>query len=216
MSTELTVIVTINSSDNNYQDNPEHFIAMDLVNDYLIWTKGSDAVKEGQDAPTESELNEASTVIDPDNPVTVGKCLILDKSLEAGTLREIDNMGANKKYVFGFSFDGATANEPQLEVWDNTDHDSTAFHVLGNGTPANSMVKGICTTYDLPGEGWAGDALAGDSNVLLLNDGHGALDELPTGISSQELYANLKIVIPAGYSTPGVEPFIFTVRYLWN
>ena len=214
MSTELTVIVNATSDDNNYQDNPEKFIVMDLVNDYLIWTKGSADVADGQDEPTESELNQASTIIDPDSSVTVGKCLILDKSEAGGTLRQIDNMGLNKQHVFGFSFDGATASEPQLEAWDNTDHDSTSKHVLGNGTPANSMVKAECTTNTLPGDAWEGSALAG-ANILLLNDGNGALGEVGSG-DTQELYANLKIVIPTGYSTPGVEPFILTVRYIWN
>ena len=215
MATNLTIVVNKTTTDDDYQTTPANFISLDIINDYLIWTKGSSEVADGQDEPTESELNEASTVIDPNNIVTVEKCLVFDKSEGAGMLRDVDNMGENKRYVFGFSFDGPTATEPQLEAWDNDDHDSNNFHVLGNGTPANSMLKAVCTTDALPGESWGGTPLAG-SNVLLLNNGNGALGELPSGQVTQELYANLKIVIPADYPTPAVEPFILTVRYTWN
>ena len=124
-------------------------------------------------------------------------------------------MGENKRYVFAFSFDGATASEPKLEAWDDSDHDSTDKHVLGNGTPDNSFVKAICTTNSLPGVNWTGSAIAG-ANKLNLNDGNGALGDVPSGQTTQELYANIKIVIPAGYSTPAVESFVLTVRYTWN
>lgn len=215
MATNLNVIVNKTANSDDYQTTPADFIVMDLVNDYLIWTAGSSAVADGQDEPTEAELNEASTIIDPSNPVTVDKCLIFDDSDGAGTLRDIDNMGENERYVFGFSFDGDTASEPQLEAWDDTDHDSTLYHVLGNGTPANSMIKAVVTTAGLPGSAWSGSALAGASNVLLLNNGSGAVS-VPSGQSTVEVYCNLKITIPAGYSTPGVEPFVLTCRYTWN
>jgi hypothetical protein len=215
MATNLNVIVNKTANSNDYQTTPADFIVMDLVNDYLIWTAGSVAVADGADEPSEAELNEASTIIDPSNPVEVEKCLIYDDSEGAGTLRDIDNMGENERYVFGFSFDGDTASEPQLEAWDDTNHDSTDFHVLGAGTPANSMIKAVCTTVGLPGSAWSGSALAGASNVLLLNNGSGAVS-VPSGQSTVETYCNLKIVIPAGYSTPGVEPFILTCRFTWN
>jgi hypothetical protein len=127
-------------------------------------------------------------------------------------------MGENKRYVFCFSFDGATANEPQLEAWDNSDHDTIDKHVLGFGTPANSMVKAICTTLALPDASWVGTAIAGDgvTRVVKLNAGNGALDVLETGETSQELYANIKIEIPMAYAIPAVESFILTVRYTWN
>ena len=123
-------------------------------------------------------------------------------------------MGENKRYVYAFSFDGATASEPTCEAYDDSDHDSTAKHVLGNGTPANSFVKAVCTTASLPGASWAGAAIAG-ANKLLLNNGNGALAALPSGVTSQELYANIKLVIPSAYATPAVETFVLTVRYTW-
>ena len=76
MATDLTIIVNKSANDANYQTTPADFIVMDLVNDYLIWTAGSADVADGEDEPLDSELNEASTIIDPSNPVTVEKCLI--------------------------------------------------------------------------------------------------------------------------------------------
>jgi len=221
MATNVNVIVNTVNADDDYQTTPANFVVMDLVNDYLIWTEANDingnpVIIDGEDEPTESELNEASTVIDASNSVEVAKCFVFDKDDGAGKIQKIDGMGENIRYSFGFSFDGATASEPQLEAWDDTNHDSTDFHVLGNGTPADSMLKVVCTTAGMPGSAWVGDALAGASNVLLLNNGSGGLAELGSGIASQEVYYNLKIVIPAGYSTPAIEPFITTLRYLWN
>ena len=215
MGTTLNIIANDTDSAVDYQTTPANYVVMNLVNDYLIWTAGSAAVADGQDEPTESELNAAATLIDDSNPVTVAKCFVYDADDAGGKIQLIHGMGDNKKYVFGFSFNGATATEPQLEAWDDTDHDSSDKHVLGAGTPNNSFVKGVCTTTSLPGASWAGAALAG-ANVLQLNDGNGAIGAVPSGQSTQELYANLKIVIPTDYATPAVEAFVLTCRYTWN
>ncbi len=218
MSTELTVLCNKVDADVNYETTPANYVLMDLVEDYLIWTAGGAGVADGEDEPTASELNAAATLIDPSNPVTVSKCLVFDKDDGLGTLRDVKGLAENKRYVFGFSFDGATASEPQLEAWDDANHDSTDKHVLGAGTPADSMVKAVCTTNSLPGESWAGVSLAGSgvSYVVKLNDGNGALSTLGSGETSQELYANLKIVIPTGYANPAVEQFKLTVRFTWS
>lgn len=222
MSVALTVRVNYVDADVNYETTPADYIALDLANDYLIWTEGDDVVKDLMTStPTGDQLNTASTKIDPDNPKTVAKCLLYDYSHDVGGsyyTHLVKGMGENKRYVYAFSFDGATASEPQLEAWDDSDHDSYDNHVLGNGTPANSFLKAVCTTNSLPGASWSGTPLAGSgsSNVIKLNDDNGALGELPSGVSSQELYANLKIVIPAGYSTPGAETFVLTCRYTWS
>jgi len=39
---------------------------------------------------------------------------------------------------------------------------------------------------------------------------------LASGATSAELYANLAIVIPAGYANPAIETFVLTVRYAWS
>ena len=219
MSVNLTVLTNYVDADVSYGTTPADYIAMDLVNDYLIWTEGDATVKDLMLAePTPTELNTAATKIDPDNPKTVAKCLLMDYSFDVGGAyytHLVIGMSENKRYVFGFSFDGATASEPQLEAWDDSNHNTTDKHVLGNGTPASSFVKAVCTTASLPGVNWTGNALAG-ANILQLNNGNGALAALASGETSQELYANIKIVIPQAYATPAVENFLLTCRYTWS
>jgi len=220
MATTLTVRANVVNADNDYQTSPASYLQLDLDHDYFIWTTVDATVKDGMlNSPLESELNNAATLIDGAVPVTVPNCLVMDysHSFVAGQYtQEVDGMGDNKKFVFCFSFNGTTATEPQLEGWDDSTHASKLAHALGNNTPANSFVKGVCTTGAFPGAGWAGAAIAGSSNVLLLNDGNGALGTLPSGQVTQELFCNLKIVIPAAYSTPASETFVLTCRYSWN
>jgi len=219
MSTDLTMRVNYVDADVNYETTPADFIALDLTNDYLIWTEGDATVKDLMTAePTSEQLNTAATQISASSTKTVDKCLLMDYSHDVGGAyytHLVLGMGENKRYVFCFSFDGATASEPQLEAWDDSDHDSTDNHVLGNGTPASSMVKAVCTTASLPGASWAGTAIAGSGSgrYVELNNGNGALSALASGETSQELYANVKITIPAAYATPATESFVLTTRY---
>jgi hypothetical protein len=213
MATELIVLVNIVDAAVAYVTTPADYIEMDLVNDYLIWTKGDATVKDLMThEPTPAELNAAAELIDPSVATTVTKCLLMDYSHNVGGAyytHLVKGMSENKKFVFAFDFDGATATEPQLEVWDTSAHSTAVKNVLGLGTAINSMLKGVCTTTTLPGAGWAGAPLAGASNVLLLNDGLGAL------LVASTLYSNLKIVIPAAYSTPAAETFVLTVRFTY-
>jgi hypothetical protein len=216
--TNLVMRVNYVDADLAYGDTGAGYIVMDLTNDYLIWTAGSDVVEDLMThEPTASELNEASTIID-DIDTMIPLCLLMDYSHNVGGLyytHEVKGMGENKQYVFNFSFDGDTATEPRLEAWDDSTHTSIDAHVLGNGTPANSMLKAKATAYALPGAGWAVTPIAGVANYVLLNAGMGAI-ELGTGETSKELYANIKIVIPASYPTPAVETFVLTCRFTWN
>jgi len=219
MATNLTVSANILDADLAYDASGASYIDMDLTNDYLIWTEGDAIVKDLMThEPTADELNDASTIIDPSSDTTVNLLLLMDYSHDVGGsyyTHKVIGMGENKRYVLGFRFDDATASEPQLEAWDDSDHDSYDNHVLGNGTPANSMVKAVCTTSGAPGASWAGSAIAGGSNVLELNDGNGAISAPASG-TTEDLYANVKIVIPAGYATPATETFVLTVRYTWS
>lgn len=218
MSVDLTVRVNLVNADVSYETTPADYIALNLTDDYLIWTEGDAVVKDRMIAePEPAQLNTAATKIDPDVTKTVDKCLVMQLNHDwegAYYTYLVKGMGENKRYVFAFSFNGATASEPQLEAWDNSDHDSTDKHVLGNGTINNSFIKAVCTSASLPGAVW-NEPLAG-ANVLALNPGVGALPELGSGETSQELYANVKIVIPAAYATPAVENFVLTCRYTWS
>lgn len=217
--TQMEFLLNYADATHDYANYNDDYIIMDLSEDYLIWTKGDATVKDLMTAePTPGQLNNASTVIDEVSDVTVEKCLLFDYSHDVGGAyytHLVKGMGENARYVFGFKFDGPTATEPQLEAWDDENHDSTDKQVLGAGTPANSMIKTVCTTDTLPGALWAGYAIAGSGRVLLLNNGNGAVADPGSGNTS-ELYANIKIVIPAGHATPAVETFILTVRYCYN
>ena len=80
------------------------------------------------------------------------------------------------------------------------------------------MIKAICTTDALPGEDWAGTPIAGSASarIIELNNGNGALGSLPSGQTTQELYANIKIVVPQAYATPSIENFVLCARFTWN
>lgn len=208
--TNLNVRINYVDPDISYAVTPADYITVDLGNDYLIWSKTLADLMTHQ--PTSDELNANAEIIDPSLAVTVAKCLLMDYSHDVGGsyyTHLVKGMSENKKFVYCFSFDGATATEPQLEAWDDVTHTTIIKNVLGLGTANNSFIKGKCTTNTLPGDNWTGSSLAGASNILLLNDGNGAL------VGSTDLYANLKIVIPAAYATPSAETFILCVRYTY-
>jgi hypothetical protein len=210
-ATVLTPIINYVDSTVAYATTPADYIALDLTNDYLIWTAGDTVVKDLMThEPTAGELNAAASVIDTVD-VLVALCLLMDYSHNVGGAyytHKVLGMSENKAYVFGFSFDGATATIPQLEAWDDSGHTTQAKHVLGANTPANSFIKAVKTTGGtLPGAGWVGTAIAGAANVL-------ALDTAAL-VAAKDLYANIKIVIPASYATPAAETFVLTVRYTY-
>lgn len=217
MSTNLTVRVNVGDPSVVFGATGADYFDLDLANDYLIWTGGSDdVINHMNHEPTNDELNEASTLI-TDEDTQVPYCYVVDYSGAGGQYtHEVLGIGDNEQYVFCFSFDGATASEPTLEAWDDSNHDSTDKNVLGGLTGYSSFVKAVCTTVSAPGTGWAGLSLSG-TNSLELNGGNGAIDltGLATG-DTYDCYANIKIVIPANYPVPAVENFVFTVKYTWN
>jgi hypothetical protein len=148
--TDLTMRINYVDADLAYGDTGAGYINLDLDQDYIIWTSGSDIVKNLMThEPTNAELNEASTIIE-DSDTTIPLCLLMDYSHNVGGsyyTHTIVGMGENKQYVFNFSFNGPTATEPRLEAWDDDTHTSINGHVIGNGTPTNSMVKAKCTTF---------------------------------------------------------------------
>jgi len=208
--TNLILRVNITSTDDSYANHPENYINLD-DDDYLIFSGGSDAVKDGEDLPTELELNRAATVVSAIDSVEVAKYFLADYS--ENLLREIINAGlVAKRYVFAASFDGATATEPTLEAWDDDDCDTYILTCLGAGTPNLSWYKAIVTTYSTPSAPWAGVSLAGSgtSNVVYLNATNGPLTV------ATDLYFNFAVVIPAGVSTPEANTPCLAIVYATN
>jgi len=176
--------------------------------DYLIMlTNGSVSVADGQPIPSTTQLNQAGLVLTGVEQ-TCSKYFLADDS--ANLLKQIHNMGAgNKRYVLAFDFDAETASEPVLEAWDDTTMLTADDVVLGEGTPSSSWIAGIVTTDALPGVGWSGVRLAGDTagHFLNLNNGNGAL----TG--AETLYCQLKVVVSATEVDGGAEQPILVVKW---
>lgn len=209
MVTNLTCRVNKTDASANFATQPTYYITIDLANDRLIWTQGSAQVFHNCGySPSNAQLNEAATLIQA-TPVVVDKCFLDDVSSTEKLWRVIGANDGNNRFVFCFSFDGATATEPTLEAWDTNAHSAATLHVLGAGTPNNSMIHAVCTTVSAPGTNWAGTNLAA-SNVVYLNGGAGALG------AAGDLYANIYIKIPASYATPESSTPVIAVRYTYS
>lgn len=210
MSTSLQIAVNISSNNTPYTASGAAWIDIDTAADYFIFSAGSDTISDGQTLPTQSQLNQAGVVLNGSQQV-VSKYFLADAS--ENRLWDIDLMGnTTSRYVLAFIFSGATATEPVLELWDDSDLNTVNNESLGSGTPSNSWWKGIVTTTSTPSSNWTGVSLAGSSNshYLSLNDGNGAL------AGADELYCNIKIVIPASASTGLNELPVFAVKYASN
>lgn len=211
MATNLDVHVNISGTDTDRVTNPGNYVQVDLANDKLIWSAGSAAVADGQDTPTNAELNAAATVIQPTD-VEVDKLFLLDSSDVGVELKDVDLAGStDTQFVINFSFDNATASEPRLEAWDDDSHTTANNNVLGAGTPADSMIKAVLTTASSPGAGWTGTPIAGGSspNILELNGGSGAFG------AAAEVYVNLQVVVPGSFPSAFAETPVLTVRYTY-
>jgi hypothetical protein len=190
--------------------NPEKYVEMNLTNDKLIFSAGSDVVKDGEPIPTPQELNSAALLIITSD-VEVPHFFLADFS--ENELKEIHNArNQNKRYVFCAAFDAATASEPILELWDDTDLDSIEDYCLGVGVANSSFFRGITTTDGLPGYPWTGKRLAGssDDHFLWLNNSNGALSV------AKDLYWNLRITIPASFGESAAETPVFAIKWTTN
>jgi len=205
------VIVRINHADasHSYASNPGDYIDVDLAADRIIWTAGSAAVYNHCGySPSASQLNVAATLITGVD-VEVAECFLDDVS-SVDKLHTVIGMGSNaSRYVFCFSFDGATATEPTLEAWDTSAHSTFNLYVLGNGGINDSMIHAICTTAGAPSSGWSGTSIAGSGGVINLDNGGGALS------GAADLYANIYIKIPASFPTPEASTPVLTIRYTY-
>lgn len=209
MATNLDVYVNTGTADVPLGDSSAEFVEIDVANDRLIFTAGSTEVADGEVSPSDTQLNSAGELlITPRVEQTIDTYLLDD--VGSNILREIHNMGeGNKRYVVACDFDGETASEPVLEVWDDSDMDSIDNVSLGSGVASNSWFRGITTTDALPGAAWTGSRLAGsaDGYFLFLNNQSGALSGADT------LYFQMKIVIPSTQLDAGTAQNILVIKY---
>lgn len=207
MTTACTVYVNNGVQDDPLGTSGATFTEVDLDNDELILSAGSNVIKDGEVIAGDSSLTQAGVLLTGVEQ-TIDKYLLSDAS--AGIYKEIVNMGAdNKRYVLAFDFDDETASEPVLELWDDTNLDSIDFTSLGAGIASASWWRGITTTSALPGVAWTGSRLAGssDGNFLWLNNQNGPLTTADT------LYCQLKVVIPSTQQDAGNESPLIVIKY---
>lgn len=207
----LTVHVNVSATDSPFGTSGVDFVEFSEGNDQLIFTNGSTEVADGEDTPTQQELISAGIVLDPPNEIIVDSYFLLDAS--ANLLKSIDLMGnTTNRYVLAFDFDAATASEPVLEVWDDSNLNTIDSVILGEGTPSQSFIRGITTTTITPTSNWVGSRLAGSGSgfFLYLNDQNGALT------SADTLYANIKVVIPGSQLTGFSANPVFVCKFLSN
>ena len=208
MATNL--VVKSNTTANDTTDSG-NFVTVDLTNDKFIWSDGSSAVADGQDTPSDAELNEAAPLVPASVEYEVPYLFLLDFSATGQELKLMDLAGSlNNRYVLRFEFDGPTATEPTLEAWDDNGHDSNALECLGASVGADSYISVVRTTDGAPGSAWTGTKISGASNKSNMNGGSGAL-----GTGSHTIYYNIKVDVPVG-ATPAAETPVLTIRYTWN
>jgi len=213
MSTILTVYANTGAVDSAYGESGTEFTEFSVGNDYFIFSNGSVAVADGAAIPSATDLIQAGVVVQSTETV-VPKYFLAD--ISSSTIKEISLMGnLNSQYVLAFSFDGATASEPVLEVWDDSNMNTADNTSLGLGTATSSWWRGITTTTSSSGADWTGTTLAGDTAgyFLWLNDENGALT------AADVLYCNLKIIIPgyvSGSEPSGLDSNVIVIKYSSN
>lgn len=206
----LEIFVNTGLSDQEYNTSGSEFTEFSVGNDALIFTAGSNVVKDGEPVPSQSDLIQAGVILSGAEQIVP---LYLLQDISANELKEIHLMGnQDKRYIVAFNFLSATASEPVFELWDDSDLDTIDGVTLGAGTPSSSWWRGITTTDGLPGSNWTGSRLAGSGSgfFLELNDGNGPLSGADT------LYCQLKIVIPASATVGGSAVPVFVVKYTSN
>jgi len=199
------------STDSPFGTTGVDWVEVNSVNDTFIFSDIGVGVADGEDTPTDVELNRAAVQLSATLDVEPEAYFLLDYSEDE--LKEIFMSGnQNKRYVFCVELDGATATEPQVEAWDNSSQNSYANPCLGSGVPAASWYRAVATKSALPGVDWVGIPLGGNgaSNIVLLNEGNGAL------LVADNLYFNFKITIPAGYIIPAIHTPVFVVAFTTN
>lgn len=186
-----------------------NWVVMDLENDSLAWCSE-------QQTDGDALSGTRYPVVIPDSGSNESeKTFIKDASAAefaqvplAGTTAG-GQSGGDNQYVFAIYFDGATAGVPYLEAWDDTDHDTADDNFLGGGTPANSSIRAISTTAEVPGSAtWAGTPLAGTDSRI----------ELDTAAltAAKNLYFNIKQLVTNGTHSPGSSTaLVLTLRYLY-
>jgi hypothetical protein len=212
MSTEATIYINHSETDSPLETSGVDWVELNASEgDMLYINEGSDIIKEGAVAPSESALTRAGFVLNGTEHA-LSKYFLLDES-DGSTLKEIFNMGAkNKQYVVAVDFDGPTVSIPVLEAWDDLDMDSIDSVLLGEGTPSLSWIKAIKTTDNVPGTDWV-TGLGNGVNLAGAEDGNFLeLDSAPLSVA-KTLYFQSKIIVPSTQLDAGLMNPILVIKW---
>lgn len=174
----------------------------------LFWTGAS--AKDGDPTSTRSTIKIPASGSKEIDKTFVDNGTTIEQVALAGTDQGQQSGGA-KRYVFCVHIDGATTSQVFLEAWDSDAHTTTNKQVLGAGTPANSYIKGITTTYVGPVNA---DWVANNEHRSMAGSGTTNRLELSSAVLTvaTNLYFNLAARVPAT-ATPFGDQIIFSIRF---
>ena len=179
----------------------------DTSNDKFIWTS------------EEQNNNDSITGIVYPVPIPVSgnkeapKTFVWDTS--EGLLRQVPlagttaglQSGGDTRYVFALYFSGPTDSIPYLEAWDNTNHSTADCAFLNHD--GFSLITAVNTTNAAPGsDTWTGTDLKGTESRIVLDTAALA--------GGKNLYFNLKLVIPSGFTAQTYTAAVLMVRFLYS
>lgn len=190
-------------------DASSNWVLIDLANDAIMFL--DDQQTDG-DSRTGTKypliIPDAGNLEAPKTFVDDYSAAIFNQVPLAGTT-DGEQSGGSTRYVFAIYFDGATAGIPTLEAWDDNTHATSADAFLGGGTAANSTLKAIATTNAVPGSAtWSGTPLSGTGSRIEL--------QAAALTVSQNLYFNIKQVIPYTFTAQQDSNIVLTLRFLYS
>jgi len=188
-------------------DSSSEWLALDASADFIGWC-GEE--QQNGDATTGTIY---PALIPASDSAEAAKTFIWDTSAVllkqvplAGTALGGQSGGATR-YVFAMYFSGAIASLPYLECWDTAACNSTDDPVLN--TSGTSLIYAIATTDAVPAtSSWTGTALKGVTTRVAL------CSSIPT--VAQNVYWNMKLVIPSTFVAETNNSLRFLVRYSYS
>jgi hypothetical protein len=171
------------------------------------------AVMDGSPTNTRSNIEIPDTGSVEFDKTFIDNTTTIEQVPLAGTDKGKQSGGATR-YPFCVHFDGPTSSIPYLEAWDDSTHLTTTSKVLGSGTPDNSFLKGITTTYAGPvNADWVGN----NEHKNLAGGGvNNRLELFSAALSGPtELYFNLAGRVPAGAGAFNANP-VLALRFTWS
>ena len=204
--TAPVITILYNNSRNHVQNDggssgDDNWKPLDPINDKIAFLASS--VYDGDANSTKEvfKIPESGSVEVPKHCVSKYEASVWKRIYLAGSNAD-DGSGGNYQYVYGAYVDGTSNTAPVLQAWDSTSLSTYTLEVLGNGTPANSMIRAVSTTQAVPGDSWSGTPLAGSGGSNSI-----ALDTGPI-TNPQMVYWNMRLLVPSTANSFSANPVL--------